>query len=324
MTKRRLSSSLRLLPFIAIVAATPALAGGVPAGSIIENTASATYDDSGVERTVSSNTVEVMVEELLDVTVTSQDGSAVSIGSGSAVLTYELTNTGNGPEAFILTADPARTGNDFDPTVTGIAYDTNGNGIYDEGVDLLLGADNRTPVLNADDTLTVFILVDTPAGVNDGQTASVNLLVQAATGTGQPGTAFPGQGEGGSDAIVGATSADDDADGQLTAAVAAVTLSKSAVVSDPFGGNEVVPGATVTFTIVANVTGTGSFDAFTINDRIPDFTTYSPGTLTFGGASLTDGADGDAGSVGSNGVSVNLGTVTSGNSYAVSFDVVVN
>ena len=47
----------------------------------------------------------------------------------TAVLRYKITNTGNGPEAFTLTANPAVTGNAFNTTVTGLAIDVNGNGV---------------------------------------------------------------------------------------------------------------------------------------------------------------------------------------------------
>lgn len=313
------------LALATLLAASPALADGVPAGSIIENIATATYDDGGVTpRTVVSNPVEVQVDELLNVTTTWQDGSAVPIGNASAVLTYEVTNTGNGPEAFNLAADPGRTGNDFDVTIDGIAYDTNGNGVYDEGVDVVLGAGEASPVLDADEALTVFVLVSSPGGVTDGQTSDVNLLAEAVTGTGTPGTTFAGQGEGGSDAVVGLTNADADADGSLIARVAQVSLVKSATVADPFGGTEAVPGAIVTFTIVAEVTGTGSFDNFVITDDFPTFTSYEAGTLTLDGAALTDAADADAGEASATGVSVDVGTVTSGNDYTVTFDVVVD
>ena len=199
----------------------PAYANGVAAGTLIENTASATYsDDGGSPQTVDSNTVTVQVAELLDVTVATQDASAVSIGSGSAVLTFEVTNTGNGPEAFDLTADPAIAGNAFDVTVDGIAYDTNGNGVYDPGVDVVLAPGASTPEILADEALTVFVLVTAPAGVADAETSEVNLLAEAVTGTGAPGTVFAGQGVDGSDAVTGLTNADADDNGALIASIA--------------------------------------------------------------------------------------------------------
>ena len=94
----------------------PAYAGGVSAGTLIENTATATYDDGDGPRTINSNTVTVRVDELLDVTVTSLDSGPIGAAVGEQVLTFEVTNQGNGPEAFTLTANPAVAGNDLDTT----------------------------------------------------------------------------------------------------------------------------------------------------------------------------------------------------------------
>lgn len=114
-------------------ASTVAHADGVDAGTLIENTASATYDGGDGLVTIPSNTVAVRVDELLDVTLTSLNSGSVAAEPGTAVLTFELTNNANGPEAYSLTANPAVPGNDFDTTVDAIAVDTNGNGVYDPG-----------------------------------------------------------------------------------------------------------------------------------------------------------------------------------------------
>ena len=310
---------------IAIALGAPAAhAEGVLAGTLIENTATATFDDNGTPRTVDSNTVSVTVDELLDVTAVSQDAGAVPVGDGSAVLTYEVTNTGNGPEAFNLTADPNVTGNDFNVTIDGIALDTNGNGTYDPGVDRVLGAGEATPSIDPDNALTVFVLVTAPGGVSDGDTSAVNLLAEADTGTGTPGTVFANQGEGGGDAVVGTTGADADADGPLVVAIATLSLTKAASVADPFGGTETVPGATITYTITANVSGTGSITGLRITDPYPDDTTYEAGTLTLDAAPLTDAADGDAGSADATGIDVLIGEAAAGSSYAITFDVTID
>lgn len=100
--------------------AAPALAAGVTAGTLIENTAVASFDEAGTPRSINSNTVVVRVDELLDVTVTSLDPGPVTARAGDAVLTFEVTNQGNGPEAFRLTAETAVAGNDFDVTLRAI------------------------------------------------------------------------------------------------------------------------------------------------------------------------------------------------------------
>jgi uncharacterized repeat protein (TIGR01451 family) len=306
-------------------AATPVIAAGVTAGTLIENTATANFDEAGTPRSVDSNTVTVRVDELLDVTVTSLDTGPIVTTRGDAVLTFEVTNPGNGPEAFLLTADPAVAGNDFDVTVRGVAIDSNGNGVYDEGIDQVLTGPFTTPVLAPDARVTVFVLVTVPATATDGDTSNVQLSAAAATGNGTPGTVFAGEGEGGGDAVVGSTGALANARGQLSSAVATVQLVKSVALRDPFGGTSAVPGATATFTIEARVSGSGSVANLVVTDAIPAGTTYVPGTLALDAGTLTDAADADAGTASdASGISVTLGSTAAGTNRSITFDVTID
>jgi len=305
--------------------ATPAIAGGVPAGTLIENTAQATYDIGGGTETIDSNTVELRVDELLDVAVATLNSGPVASDGSNAVLTYSVTNTGNGPEAYNLTVNPAVAGNDFDPSVDGIAVDTNGNGVYDPGVDVILTGPEQTAVLDPDDVLTVFVLLSIPAGVVDGDEADVDLLAEAVTGTGAPGDVFAGAGVDGSDAVVGPNGADDNALGSITIGITTVDLVKSAVVADPFGGTTIVPGSIITYTLTATVSGSGTAAGLVITDPIPTDTTYQTATLTLDTASLTDAADADAGQASdAGGVSVDLGDVVGGTTHSITFDVKID
>ncbi|MEC7953033.1 MAG: hypothetical protein VX195_08150 [Pseudomonadota bacterium] len=324
MTKAPFRLALAPLAIAAALITTPAHAGGVKAGTLIENTASATYDGGAGPVTIPSNTITVKVDELLDVTVTSRDSGPVSAAPGSAVLTFELTNTGNGPEAYTLTANPAVAGNDFDTTVNGIAVDTNGNGVYDPGVDQMLTGPATTAAIAADASQTVFVLVTIPGGVADGDQSDVSLLAEAVTGTGAPGTAFAGQGAGGGNAIVGSTGANATATGSLSVGITDVDLFKSATVLDPFGGTGIVPGATITYAIRAEVRGSGSVSDLVVTDAAPADTTYIAGSLKLDGATLTDAADADAGRSGTSGISVDLGTVSGGSSHTVTFQVTID
>ena len=306
-------------------AATPVLAAGVTAGTLIENTATASFDEAGTPRSVDSNTVTVRVDELLDVTVTSLDTGPISTTRGNAVLTFEVTNPGNGAEAFLLTADPAVAGNDFDVTVRGVAIDSDGNGVYEEGVDQVLTGPLTTPVLAPDARVTVFVLVTVPDTAADGDTSNLQLTAAAATGNGTPGTVFAGEGEGGGDAVVGSTGALADARGTLSSAVASVQLVKSVALRDPFGGTSAVPGATATFTIEARVSGSGNVANLIVTDAIPAGTTYVPGTLALDAGALTDAADTDAGTASdASGISVTLGSVPAGTNRSVTFDVTID
>lgn len=305
-----------------IFASSAAYAASVPAGTLIENTATASFDTGGPTQSINSNTVTIRVDELLDVAVASKDASAITI-SGSAVLSFTVTNTGNGPEAFVLTADPAVAGNGFNSTVDSLAIDTNNNGVYDAGIDTLVANGGNSPLINPDTPLTVFVLVSSP-GAADGSTSQVNLLAQAVTGTGAPGTVFPGAGEGGGAAVVGNSGADDAARGSLISSAVSVSLVKTATVSDPFGGSQPVPGARIRFQIVANATGSGSINNLKISDAIPASTTYVANTLTLDSTPLTDLADSDAGVASAAGVVVTLGTTSAGATRTVTFDVKVN
>ncbi len=303
----------------------PALADGVSAGTLIENTASATYEDGEGTKTVDSNTVTVRVDELLDVTVTSLDSGAIGAVPGEAILTFEVTNQGNGPEAFTLTANPAVAGNDFDTTVDSIAIDTNGNGTYDPGVDEILTAPETTPELAADETLTVFVVVTVPDGVVDTEASDIELTAEAVTGTGAPGTSFTGEGVGGGDAIVGSTGADGSATGSLLVGITTVDLTKAVSLLDPFGGTSAVPGSVATFTITAVISGSGSVDDLIVTDAIPDGTTYAAGTLALDGGALTDATGDDAGEASdASGISVDLGTVAGGTTHEITFDVTID
>lgn len=304
---------------------TPALAGGVTAGTLIENTAVASYDEGGVARSINSNTVTVRVDELLDVTLTSLDPGPVAGRTGNAVLTFELTNQGNGPEAFRLLANTAVGGNDFDVSFRAIANDTNGNGIYDEGIDEILGQPQTTTVLAPDATLTLFVLVTVPEGVTDQQTSAVTLTAESVTGSGAPGTVFDAAGVDGGDAIVGTTGAQATARGALISGVATVALTKSVVLRDPFGGTSAVPGTIATFTIEARVSGSGTVDNLVVADAIPEGTTYAPGTLALGGTTLTDSEDGDAGAASDTaGIAVNLGNLAAESTRQITFDVIID
>lgn len=320
-----LAMIFRALALCGLCVSTPAFAGGVTAGTLIENTAVASYDDGAGLRTINSNTVTVRVDELLDVTLTSLDPGPISTRPGDAVLTFELTNQGNGPEAFSLIANPAVAGNDFDVTISAIAVDSNGNGVYDAGVDEILAAPQTTAVLAVDSALTVFVLVTVPDGVSDTQTSNVELTAQAVTGSGVPGAVFAGAGVDGGDAIVGTTGATATARGALIAGVASVALVKSVTLRDPFGGTGAVPGTIATFTIVARVTGSGTISDLVVTDAIPDGTAYAPGSLALDSAPLSDADDGDAGAASdAAGIAVNLGTVAADSSRTVTFDVVID
>jgi len=324
LSSRVATRTFALVTLGAVLAPGAAHATGVSAGTLIQNTASATYTSGASGGTVTSNTVSIKVDELLNVAVAGLTTTPAVAGQTSAVLEYSITNTGNGPEAFKVTVNPAVAGNAFDATVQSVVVDTNGNGVYDPGVDQVLATGAATPIIAADGSLKVFVIVGLPSGATDGQTSQVQLTADAATGTGTPGTVFAGQGNGGGDAVVGTSTASANAKDTLVASLATVALTKAAAIADQFGGTQPVPGAVVTYTLTATVTGTGQASGLHVTDVIPTGTTYQPGTLTLDAAPLTDATDADAGQASSSGIDVNLGTVSGGATKTVKFDVKIN
>lgn len=305
----------------------PAMATGTLAGTDIVNVAQASYDAGGGTITVDSNTVTIKVDELLDITVASSDPGDVTTtpGASAQLLTYQITNTGNGSEAFTLTADTAKPGDEFDTSFEQIVLDSNDNGVYDEGVDTVYTPGSNDPVLNADQSLAVFILSTIPADPDDGDRAEIELSASANTGTGSPGDTFAGQGDGGGDAVVGATRATAAGSGFFVIQSADVSLVKSAVIVDQFGGAEAVPGALITFQIIATTTGSGTLNALTISDNIPANTSYVEESITVEGVKQTDSdADADNGSFNGSAISAALGAVTGGQTRTISFQVTIN
>lgn len=184
-------------------------AAGTPAGTSIDNVATATFDGAGGSRSITSNTVSLRVDELLGVVVASAESGPVAAGNGdqSRPMRFQVTNAGNGPEAFALTSIAAIGGDDFDPALVSIVIDANGNGTYDPGVDTVHNAGVNDPVLAPDQSIGVFILSNMPASAADGARGAVRLTASAATGSGAPGALFAGRGQGGGDAVVGSTTA---------------------------------------------------------------------------------------------------------------------
>lgn len=324
----RLTQALPLVIASATIGfATPAVAAGTTAGTTISNTATATYTDpEGNPVSVPSNTVDLRVDEILDVTVASANPGDVVVmpGATNQVLAFTVTNTGNGSEAFRLTPVSALGGDQFDPTTTSIVLDSNGNGVYDPGVDTVYTAGANDPVLAPDASIRVFVLSTIPAGASDLDRGFVDLIAAAVTGTGAPGTSFAGQGQGGGDAVVGSTGADGQDRGRYVVQNANISFVKSQSVLDPFGGSETVPGAIVTYTLVATISGSGTLNNLAIADPIPANTSYQAGSLTLQGAALTDAVDGDAGEVAGGNVAVRLGSVAGGQTRTIVFRVRIN
>ena len=312
----------------ALLLSAPGVAHAAPtrAGTPIENTATATFDQGGGEVTVQSNTVTFKVDEVIDPTVSWTDGTPITTTPGAlaSVFRFRLTNSGNGAESFSLSTNANIAGDQFNPVVVRLVLDLNDNGTYDPATDTIYLLGTNDPTLEPGASIGVLAITTTPTSALDGQRGNVSLIATSRTGTGAPGTTFANAGEGGGTAVLGSNGGDDDAVGISEVSAASVALTKSAVVLNSFGPAEAIPGASITYTIVATASGSGSVSGLEVRDAIPAGTTYVPGSLRLGTTALTDAADSDAGSFAANAVLVTLGTVPAGDTRSISFKVTVN
>ena len=233
--------------------AAPAFGAGTPVGTVIENTATVSFDLAGTPTTIQTNTTTVTVAERIDVVVTLQSAQVqVQPTDTNRELLFTVTNTGNGSETFSLAIDNALAGDDFDPiaAVPAIYFDTDGSGDL-TGADQSYVPGVNDPVLAADASIDVFLVNDIPAGVINGNLGRSELTATSLTGMGPAGTEYAGQGDGGVDAIIGTTTGEAATFGEYVVSDAQVAVLKAQAVLDPFGGTEPIPGATITYTITS-------------------------------------------------------------------------
>lgn len=292
----------RLVPFVGVLAcclvlSPAAWSEGTPAGTVIDNVATVNFDLDGVNSTLNSNTVTFMVLERLDVVVTLQSAQVVSApGAINRSILFTVTNTGNGSEEFELALNSILAGDDFDPlpAVPAIYFDTDSSGDFSAG-DIAYVPGGNDPLLAADESVDVLLVNDIPGAVADGELGRSELTATSSTGTGLPGDTLAGLGDGGIDAVVGASGGAATVFGEYIVTDVQISLTKSVAVSDPLGGTEPTVGATLTYTVTVEVINGGTITAGAFSDPIPEFTTFVADSIVLNGSALTDANDLDAG-----------------------------
>ena len=325
-------SSAALAAALLLGAPAIAFAAGTPAGANIQNTAQVSYTVGGVSTTATSNTTSVLVAEILDVVVTiASPTTSTAPGAVQQELVFTVTNTGNGTETFNLSALSAGVvGDDFDPILStpAIYFDSDASGDL-SGPDVAYVPGTNDPVLAADATARILVVNNIPAGATNGQRGRSELTARASTGADAPGTPFDNAGDGGLDAVVGATGAQATLFGEYLIAALQISAVKSQTIVDQFGGARALPGARINYQIVVTAFGSGTATAALFTDLIPTSTTYVAGSLELNNATLTDAADlGDAGefvTTPAPQVRINLGDLTSASGpQTVEFAVTIN
>lgn len=231
-----------------------------PAGTVIGNSATATYRDTlNNEYTTTSNIVQTTVLEVCGVDVLPESGVTMNGIAGQTVyLVYQVQNTGNGENTFNLSISN-QVGS---PSATYLIYrDANQNGVVDPAENTAI----TQITLSMGATASVIVGVSLPAGAGAQYTFNLN-----ATGT-APGSC--------TDFETGTVNVVNDALITATKAVDRATA---------------VPDDLLTYTITFINNGTKaakSHDGFTINgvtgmegilvyDQIPAGSTFHPGSAS--------------------------------------------
>ncbi len=313
-----------------LAAAEAVLAAGTAAGTVIDNTAVVSFDVGGASISLNSNTVSITVDERIDVVVTLQSPQIlVAAGDANRSLLFRVTNSGNGSEDFLLAIDSSLGGDDFDPVpaVPSIYFDSDASGDFNLG-DVAYTPGSNDPQLLADAFIDILLVNDIPLAVSNGDIGLSQLTATSQTGSGAPGDLFAGQGDGGSDAVIGTSGGQASDSGEYLVSDVTVSIVKAVVVADPFGGTQPVPGATLTYTVEVQVTNSGTASASTVNDPVPLNTSYVPNSINLNATPMTDAIDGDAGElnlVGVPTVVVRLGDLTQASGVqTVTFQVTID
>jgi uncharacterized repeat protein (TIGR01451 family) len=277
-----------------------------PAGTPIGNQASATYlDASATSRTVTSNLVTTIVQQVASFTLTA-DGVQSAAPGGQATFPHTLTNTGNGSDDFSLVLVNLA-GDNFDATGLAAYADADGNGVPDNFTPLA-----STGVLAAGAAFRFVVVGGVPGTQVGGDLA--RLRVNAAS-------TF--------DALQTAFNTD-----QINVTGNAV-LSVTKAISQPSGNS---PSGPYTYTVSYTNTGNSSATAVRLTDLIPAGMTYVAGSARWsvtGATVLTDANNADAQGVVPNtivydfgvsgaGVTAVLSQVPAGATGTLTFQVNVN
>ena len=154
------------------------------AGDTISNTATLNFDVGGVAQTaVVSPAADFVEDRKINFTVAEVGAATTSVVPGATlqVQTFTVTNNGNAPQDFLLSALEVG-GSAFSPTSVQVFVDT---AAVAAGADTFLsGTDTDIFIdeLPAGTARTVYIVSTIPATATNGQVATMSLVAQIAAG----------------------------------------------------------------------------------------------------------------------------------------------
>ena len=265
---------------------------GVSSGTIINNQAHLAYTDStnGSPKDTTSNTTAATVAFLSGLSSTIDPGAQTQDAGLPVLYHLEVINDGNASDSVSLAAASTR-GFSWK-----IYVDINGDGIVN-GADSLVSLSKLGPIASGGSLKLIAVdtlLTSTADGTIDTTTFTFTSLTNSNSVTAQSGV--------------------------TTVRAPVVTLTKTVAV---VGGGLPVPGASLRYTITYSNTGTGASAQTVVSDPIPAFTAYTAESVHLNGVSKTDAASDDEVTVNGGTVTVTLGSVASGSSGTITFDVTI-
>ena len=270
-----------------LAATQTAFAVGTASGTPITNTATVDYEVGTDPRSASGSDAGFVVDNRVDLTVFNTDaGNNVNVtpGQTNRVLTYTVTNTGNTTQGYLLTTATGTT--NIPMGNVRIFLDDGGTPGSWDGTDTeYTGGTNAgdldpNSVVPGADTMTIFIVADTPAGAVDTNTDDYRLVAQTTTLSSTTVITAAGAPTAGVDVVFADAAGDSDAlrDGQHSdAATYTVTSPSLALVKtvvstvDEFGTAFSIPNAVVNYQLRVTNSGAGTVDINTVSvtDPIP-------------------------------------------------------
>lgn len=258
MTAIRRSKRFGLLVTAASFAGAAAFAAAPPAGERIGNQATATYTNaSGDTVRVTSNRVETIVQQIAALTLATPTDRTGAPG-GKVFLPHTITNNGNGPDSYGITADSLTAGTfTIDPASIKIFADADGDGVADNTTPI-----TTTPLLNAGDSFGIVIEAVVPTSAAAGQNDTVTVTATSAFDPTVTQT---------NDDVITVSSA------PIVDILKEMTVTDTAVGGQPADGLT-GPGDVVTITLTYSSTGLTDADKLIVSDLLDPRLVYVPGS----------------------------------------------
>ena len=150
-----------------------------PAGTTISNTATVNYSVGSTAQTpITSSATTFKVDNKVNVTVAkTSDNSSVNPGTSKQAVAFTVTNNGNAPQRFALSAVTGAGSITGGQSNVAIYLDNNGDGAWDAG-DTLYSTAATFGDVAPDSSLKILIVADTALSAKDGEHLAYSLLAQ--------------------------------------------------------------------------------------------------------------------------------------------------